>query len=581
MKEEIFDAQLSAAIQRLEQFWLKADTMPDPSRQFCQTLAAGSNRSEERLILRESLEELSNSLQELQSAVEELHQKNEELAISRVLVETERQRYQELFEFTPYPYLVTDLQGVIQEANQAAGKLLNREKFYLVGKPLAVFISESVRGEFRRQLLQLQKDNSTREWELEIKIQEQEAFPAVCTAVPVQNRNGNIISIRWQLRDITKRKQTEQMEPRLQMLDQILWASPAKICLIDRRGKCLYASPAVAKNVGLAQLEIIGKTWRGLNFTSEIMKKFEAQLKQVLTTGIIVTDELNFPVVEGTKYYEYTIAKMGDSSGFPDAVIVTFQNITKHRQAEAKINESLAQQKEMQQMKARLISLVSHEIRSPLANISASVELLAKYGYKWDEEKKNQQFQVIQSAVKQINLIFGDFLVVCKAEAGKLEANPSLLDLKNFCLQLTEQMQCGLGKQHRINYLSQGSHTTASLDQKLLSYILVNLFANAIKYSPSGSTIEFLLICESEAAIFRIKDSGIGIPVKDQAHLFSWFQRGSNVGNIEGIGLGLSIVKQCVDLHQGKIVVESQEEVGTTVTVTLPRQRRSDESVIN
>lgn len=100
--------------------------------------------------------------------------------------------------------------------------------------------------------------------------------------------------------------------------------------------------------------------------------------------------------------------------------------------------------------------------------------------------------------------------------------------------------------------------------------VLTNLISNAIKYSPSGSTIHFHLNCQDNQAIFQIKDKGIGIPKKDQIHLFETFFRGSNVGKIPGTGLGLAIVKRCVDLHRGYIQVESEEGIGTTVTVTLP-----------
>jgi signal transduction histidine kinase len=96
------------------------------------------------------------------------------------------------------------------------------------------------------------------------------------------------------------------------------------------------------------------------------------------------------------------------------------------------------------------------------------------------------------------------------------------------------------------------------------------LLSNAIKYSPEDSNIQFDLICESGNTIFQIQDSGIGIPLKERSQLFTSFHRGSNVGKIEGIGLGLSIVKQCVDLHGGEIAIESEPGIGTKVTVTLP-----------
>jgi signal transduction histidine kinase len=112
--------------------------------------------------------------------------------------------------------------------------------------------------------------------------------------------------------------------------------------------------------------------------------------------------------------------------------------------------------------------------------------------------------------------------------------------------------------------------TLPCLDEKLLRQILENLLSNAIKYSPEGSTIEFSLSRFSSQAVFLIRDQGIGIPPEDQQLLFESFHRATNVGTIAGTGLGLTIVKKCVDIHQGQVAVESEVGVGTTFSVTLP-----------
>jgi signal transduction histidine kinase len=154
------------------------------------------------------------------------------------------------------------------------------------------------------------------------------------------------------------------------------------------------------------------------------------------------------------------------------------------------------------------------------------------------------------------------------------------LDLDKFCRELVEERQLTTGSQHNLVFTSHSNCTlvapgTASMastymDEKLLRYIIGNLLSNAIKYSPQGSQVKFDLACDQDQAILRIQDEGIGIPVKDQQHLFKSFHRGSNVGTISGTGLGLAIVKSSVDLHGGQIAVESEVGVGTTFTVTLP-----------
>ncbi|XWK87126.1 MAG: PAS domain-containing sensor histidine kinase [Phormidium sp.] len=571
MIDDIFDTQLEAAIQKLEQLWEKTEQLPSKSKPAWHIFAEETSSPAEKLLLKESLDELGNTLQELQCALEEMRLKNEELAVNQLLLEGERQRYQELFDFTPHAYLVTDNSGVISEANQAAGRLLGVRCDRLIGKPLIVFLSETERRNFHNHLTQLKTSKLTQEWELEIKRRNQQSLPAACIAVPILDNYGNMMGLRWQIQDISQRKQAEQIEKEWRMLDRILSASPAKICLIDESGKYLYASPAAAKIFGLAATEIVGKTGYDLGFPPQTVEKFDTQRQTVASTKVTITDEFTLYGINAIEYYEYILSPLADDSIIDgNAVVVTFRDITKHKQAATEINKALSKQKQLHQMKAQLISLVSQEIRTPLANIFASAEVLANYTQTWEEEKRTKQLQSLQASVKYINELFNDLLLVSEAEAEKLQVSPSILDVEKFCEKLIKQTPFCQEKIPTINFSVQCLHTSACLDKKLLRYILANLLSNAIKYSPDGGNIQFDLMAEDKKIIFRIKDSGIGIPADDQSHIFEWFYRGSNIGNVEGIGLGLSVVKHCVELQKGKIVIESEVGVGTTVTVTLP-----------
>lgn len=569
--EDIFDTQLEAAIQKLEQLWEKTEQLPSKSKPAWHIFAEEASSQSEKLLLRESLNELSNTLQELQCALEEMHSKNEELAINQMLLESERQRYQELFDFTPHAYLVTDVAGVIAEANQAAQRLFGVRCDRLIGKPLIVFLSDTERRIFHNYLIQLERSKTTQEWKLEIKPRNKQPLPAACIAVPILNIDGNVMGLRWQIQDISQRKQVEQMEKQWRMLDRILSASPAKICLIDETGKYLYASPAAAKIFGLAATEIVSKTGYDLGFPPQIVEKFDTQSQTVASTKVTITDEFSLYGINGIENYEYTLSPLADDSIINgNAVVVTFRDITKHKQIATEINKALCKQRQLHEMKARLISLVSQEIRTPLANIFASAEILTNYSQEWSQERKTKQLQNLQTSVKYINQLFNDMILISEAEAGKLQISPSIIDVEQFCQKLIAQKQFCEEKRSTINFSAKCEHTNACLDRKLLRYILANLLSNAITYSPEGGEIQFDLMTKDKQVIFRIKDSGIGIPVEDRDHIFEWFYRGSNIGNVEGIGLGLSVVKQCVELHKGSITIESEVGVGTTVTLTLP-----------
>ncbi|MBW4644288.1 MAG: CHASE3 domain-containing protein [Goleter apudmare HA4340-LM2] len=248
-----------------------------------------------------------------------------------------------------------------------------------------------------------------------------------------------------------------------------------------------------------------------------------------------------------------------------------YQQLLKRQQAEA-IQRTLAQEKELSELKLRFFSMVSHEFRTPLSIILGSAQLLAQSNQQWTEEKKVKNLHRIQSSARSMNQLLTDILTLTRAEAGKLDFNPELMDLEAFCINLIEDLQFCNPQQHTIKFLNQSDCTHAKLDENLLYSILSNLLSNAIKYSVPEKTIFLLLNCETDTIIFQVKDAGIGIPAEFQQHLFEPFNRANNVGKIVGSGLGLAVVKKCLEVHRGEIFVESEVGNGTSFMVKFPQK---------
>ncbi len=294
----------------------------------------------------------------------------------------------------------------------------------------------------------------------------------------------------------------------------------------------------------------------------------------------------NIPVVYLTACAdEQTLNRAGSAEPFGyllkpfrDKQLQTTIEIALHRhQAEARLRVGLETEEklrkkaeELSDKKTRHLSIASHELRNPLTTILLSAETLAFNLDKWDDQKKLRYLHFIQGAAENMNRVIEDVLVMGRAEAGKLEFKPALLDLENFCRNLVEELLLGSGRQHRLIFTRTGTHRATVMDKQLLRHILINLLSNAIKYSPTGSIINFTLTYQAGNAVFRIQDAGIGIPPEDMHRLFEPFYRCSNVESISGNGLGLAIVKKAVDLHRGEIAVESEVGAGTTFTVTIP-----------
>ncbi|AFY84937.1 ATP-binding response regulator [Oscillatoria acuminata] len=245
---------------------------------------------------------------------------------------------------------------------------------------------------------------------------------------------------------------------------------------------------------------------------------------------------------------------------------------------EIAMQSCLEQERELREIKSRFISMLSHELRNPLTTILASADLMEKWAEELSEQKKREMNRKIKESATRMNKILDDLMVLWHHESlAPTPLNPSWFDLPEFCQKLVAEFQIQLDNQgsQRANsleliWVSQIQSYPVYLDLNLLEQILSNLLSNAIKYSPRGGPVKFELTVDSNQVIFRIQDSGIGIPPSERDRLFTSFYRASNTQGISGTGLGLSIVKKAVDLQGGTIHVTSDVAMGSTFTVTLP-----------
>ncbi|MDB9446524.1 sensor histidine kinase [Anabaena sp. CS-542/02] len=254
--------------------------------------------------------------------------------------------------------------------------------------------------------------------------------------------------------------------------------------------------------------------------------------------------------------------------GKPGELIIAV-DITDYKNLESSLNNALEQAKQLSELRAQFLSMVCHQLRTPLNIISFCNSLVAEEIDKHTKKKIESLLENIEKAIAQISQMLDDTLLFAQAESAKINFDPKPLDLLKFCHNLVEEMHMSMSEK-RINFVSKVELINAFFDAKLLDYILKNILGNAIKYSPKNSRIDFIINYQGKYIIFKVKDQGIGIPITDQKRLFEAFYRGSNIGNIPGNGLGLSIIKTLVDLHGGQVNLESEVDKGTTITVMLP-----------
>jgi signal transduction histidine kinase len=258
------------------------------------------------------------------------------------------------------------------------------------------------------------------------------------------------------------------------------------------------------------------------------------------------------------------------------AAWVLYRQVISRQIAETQ-RQQMVQQTELNELKLRFFSMVSHEFRTPLTIILGSTQLLTEGNSVPLAIAANstttvpRSLQRIQSAAKSMVQLLNDMLMLTRADAGKLEYHPAEVELVSFCLNLIEDVNLAIEDDDRVQFHNYTQWHYAYLDEKLLYSMVSNLMINAIKYDPKKHPIQFCLDGDADWVKFVIQDQGLGISPDYQKHLYEPFYRGDNVGKIAGTGLGLAVVKKCVDLHHGRIDVTSDENQGTTFTIELPR----------
>ncbi|MBW4459849.1 MAG: CHASE domain-containing protein [Nodosilinea sp. WJT8-NPBG4] len=232
------------------------------------------------------------------------------------------------------------------------------------------------------------------------------------------------------------------------------------------------------------------------------------------------------------------------------------------------LQAELVRTRQLGELKLRFFSMASHELRTPLSTILLSAESLREDVARSQAGPAQTKLDRILITARHMGQQIADLLTLTRAEAGKLEFNPVLLDAVSFCQQVIDEVQPQMSQP--LSFSHPAGPIKAFWDRRLGRSLLTNLLLNAANYSPSDSSIQISLNSDREVATLTVQDFGRGIPTADLASIREAFQRGSNVGDRPGSGLGLAIVHAAVTLHRGTWHIDSIEGEGTTVTVALP-----------
>jgi len=249
--------------------------------------------------------------------------------------------------------------------------------------------------------------------------------------------------------------------------------------------------------------------------------------------------------------------------------------IKKRIEGETKIKNALKKEKELNELKTKFLSMVSHEFKTPLSGILTSTMLLSKYQLNDQQDKRDKHISTIANKVHYLNNILNDFLSLERLNSDKVAYKFSTFNLSKIINEVVYNANMLLKRGQKINIPNNIDEYILYQDEMFLELALSNLINNAVKYSPQNTSIDIEVAAKNKNLEFKIIDQGIGIPEKDQKYIFNRYFRAENALNSQGTGIGLNIVKSHLENLGGSIQFSSKENVGSTFTFELPITHKS------
>ena len=543
-------------------------TQPQQNQEEYHQVAIDSEKQE----LVQLNQELSASLEEQAVLEEELRQQNEELLLANYKARLQQQRYENLFEFAPDAYLVTDANGIIQEANLAASNLFCLAQKYLIGKPIFTFILEPERKIFRTQVKWEQRVEN---WECSMQPREGTPFYATITMTGIHDLEGKLVGKRLVIRDITERKQAEEkIKEQAALLDittdAIIVCNLEKQVLFWNRGteslyECL-ASEAKNQNIQYF-LENKNSLLLELAFINVVKNNcWQGELQQVTKSG-----------KEIVVYSRWIL--MRDEQDNPQSILIVNTDITEKKQLEAQYYRA-----QRLESLGTLASGIAHDLNNILTPIVSGTQLLQLQFPHVDKESLS-----ILKMLEDNSLHGAELVKQITSFARGHQGNRVPIYLTQLIKEIEQIVESTFPESIEFSTEIPSSLWMLQAQAIQIHQLLINLCVNARDAMPEGGklsiTAENRFIDETYSSInpeatvgdyvaITVADSGCGIPKEILERIFEPFFTTKEIG--KGTGLGLATTIGIVKNHGGFIKVSSQVGKGSQFQIYLPATQQQE-----
>jgi PAS domain S-box-containing protein len=366
------------------------------------------------------------------------------------------------------------------------------------------------------------------------------------------------------------RRAEAKVRERETMLDKIIDNAPQGVAAISTGRRIMSANPSLASILSAPLQVLAGGSLDAFlqpEYVSRVFKGLESAAEG--SPDMYKSDCLARRADGNEFWVHWSVNPIRKTDGAIDYFMTTFEDVTAKREAEETAVANLAQLEKLNRLKSEFVSMVSHEFRTGLVGIQGFSELIR------DQEMEVTEIRTlaeeINSDAQRLSRMITDMLDFDRLEAGKIRLDLKPLDLNVLVQAALERAQVGTQK-HVIRCELQPNLPFVMGDTDRLTQVLTNLLSNAIKYSPDGGEIMVCTRGASGSVEVAVKDHGRGIPPEFINRLFGRYERyeDKHAGKIIGTGLGLAITRQIVEMHGGRIVVESVVGSGSEFRFTVP-----------
>ena len=465
----------------------------------------------------------------------------------------------------------------IVEANARAIELLEYSAHELRKMPVSQFAHGQNQGRILDFIEETQSGRSKGLLTIQLRNKSGEPFPCEVNLRTLDLDEGQLLL--FTIEDISERlRAMEDIELRNVAIANVT----SGVTIADARQvdlPLIYVNNGFQNITGYSAREAVGRSCRFLQGEDRDQPDLD-KLRKALREAKPCIAQLRNYKKDGTLFYnELHISPVHNEEGELTHFVGIQLDVTEEvkareslEQSEKRVREALERERELNEIKTRFISMVSHEFRTPMTGIQASSALLRRFGNKLDADKKERHLVNIEISLKRMNRLLDDVLFFSRAEAHKVPVKRTEICLNDYFQRLIENLN-SIFPDREIQFESKLENgRTFSLDEHLLDHILHNLIGNALKYSGETEPVYCEAGIRPEGLQISVSDSGIGIPEADQKKLFDAFHRAGNVGNRQGTGLGLNIALRAVELLDGSIEFSSKQDEGSTFLVLLPIQ---------